>query len=86
MRESKLICTITDKDITGSEKLSSAKPRIAVGVILFDSDNNIALSHIGICKSFTVFHKKKTAPPNRDTNPKHQQKDFAQSFAVSALH
>ena len=43
----KHLITITDKDINGSEKLSSAKPRIAVGVILFDNDNNIALSYIG---------------------------------------
>jgi len=43
----KTLLTITDKDITGSDKLSSAKPRIAVGVVLFDSDNNIAVSHIG---------------------------------------
>ena len=44
----KQILTITDKDITGSEKLSTAEPRIAVGIVLFDDDNNIALSHIGI--------------------------------------
>ena len=42
----KTILTITDRDITGSGKLSAAKPRIAVGAVLFDSDNNIALQHI----------------------------------------
>ena len=42
----KLICNITDKDITGSDKLSSAKPRIAVGLVLLDDDGNVALSHI----------------------------------------
>ncbi|MCL2362938.1 MAG: NUDIX hydrolase [Defluviitaleaceae bacterium] len=44
----KHLLSITDKDITGSDKLSSAEPRIAVGIVLFDDDNNIALSHIGI--------------------------------------
>jgi serine/threonine-protein kinase len=44
----KQIISITDKDITGSNKLSAADPRIAVGIVLFDDDNNIALSHIGI--------------------------------------
>lgn len=39
----KQLLYITDKDITGSDKLSNAKPRIAVGVVLLDSDNNIAL-------------------------------------------
>ena len=39
----KQLITITDKDITGSDNLSSAKPRIAVGVVLFDSDKDIAL-------------------------------------------
>jgi len=43
----KHICTITDKEITGSDALSSATPRIAVGVVLFDDNNNIALSYIG---------------------------------------
>jgi len=42
----KKLITITDKDITGIEKRSSAKPRIAVGVVLFDADNHIALSYI----------------------------------------
>jgi len=42
----KTLLSITDKDINGSTKLSSAKPRIAVGVVLFDNDNNIAISHI----------------------------------------
>jgi len=44
----KNLLSLTDKDITGVECLSSVKPRTAVGVVLFDSDKNIALSHIGI--------------------------------------
>lgn len=43
----KHIRTITDKDITGSDKLSSAEPRIAVNAVLFDVDDNIALSYMG---------------------------------------
>ncbi len=43
----KHILTITDKDITGSDKISNAKPRIAVNAILFDADDKIALSYIG---------------------------------------
>ena len=44
----KQLISLTDKDISGSDKLSSAKPRIAVGIVLFDDQNNIALSNIGI--------------------------------------
>ena len=44
----KELLAITDKDVTGSDTLSSAKPRIAVGIVLFDDNKNIALSHIGI--------------------------------------
>ena len=44
----KLLITLTDKNITGSDGISSAKPRLAVGIVLFDDKNNIALSHIGI--------------------------------------
>jgi hypothetical protein len=36
----KHLLTVTDKDITGSEKLSAAKPRIAVNAVLFDIDGN----------------------------------------------
>ena len=43
----KHLLTITDKDITGSEKLSAAEPRIAVNAVLFDIDGNIALSYMG---------------------------------------
>ena len=43
----KHILTITDKDITGSDKLSAAEPRIAVNAVLFDTDNNIAISYMG---------------------------------------
>jgi len=43
----KHLLTITDKDITGSEKLSAAEPRIAVNAVLFDADGNIALSYMG---------------------------------------
>jgi len=41
------ILTITDKDITGSEALSSAAARLAVNAVLFDEDNRIALNHVG---------------------------------------
>ena len=50
----KTILSITDKDITGSSKLSPAKPRIAVGAVLFDCDNNIALSYIGNWGIYTL--------------------------------
>ena len=43
----KNLITLTDKDIIGSDKLSSAKPRIAVGIVLFDSEDNIALQYVG---------------------------------------
>lgn len=43
----KHILTITDKEITDSDKLSAAKPRIAVNAILFDADENIALCYMG---------------------------------------
>jgi len=42
------LLSITDKNIYGSDKLSANKPRIAVGIILFDENKNITLSHIGI--------------------------------------
>lgn len=42
----KHILTITDKDITGSDKLSDAEPRIAVNAVLFDEDGKIALSYM----------------------------------------
>ena len=42
----KTLLTITDKDIIGYGKLSAAKPRIAVGIVLFDKGNNIAISYI----------------------------------------
>ena len=42
----KHIITITDKDITGSDKLSSAKPRIAVNAVLLDEDGCIALAYM----------------------------------------
>ena len=43
----KHILTITDKEITSSDKLSTAHPRIAVNAILFDADENIALCYMG---------------------------------------
>ena len=42
----KHICTITDCDITGSDKLSSAAPRIAVNAVLFDENGDIAISYM----------------------------------------
>jgi 8-oxo-dGTP pyrophosphatase MutT (NUDIX family) len=47
VKKMKNLITITDKDITGIENVSTAKPRIAVGVVLFDSENKVALSLIG---------------------------------------
>jgi len=44
----KQLLSITDKDIYGSDELSANKPRVAVGLVLFDENKNIALSHIGI--------------------------------------
>ena len=43
----KHILTITDKEITGSDKLSTAQPRIAVNAVLFDADESIDLCYIG---------------------------------------
>lgn len=43
----KHLLTTTDKEITGSLKLSAQEPRIAVNAVLFDSDNNIAISYMG---------------------------------------
>ena len=37
-----LLC-ITDRDITGSDAVSNAVPRISVGVVLFDNESNVAL-------------------------------------------
>ncbi|MCL2405251.1 MAG: NUDIX hydrolase [Defluviitaleaceae bacterium] len=44
----KQLLSITDKDINGSDELSTRKPRVAVGIVLFDENKHIALSHIGI--------------------------------------
>jgi len=41
----KHLAAITDKDITGSDALSTTEPRIAVTAVLFDRDCNIALSY-----------------------------------------
>ena len=48
------IKTITDKDIAGSDELSAAEPRIAVNAVLFDKDENIALSYIGKYDLYTL--------------------------------
>ena len=50
----KLIMTITDKDITGSDQLSNAQPRIAVNAVLFDGEGNIALSYRGSNDYYTL--------------------------------
>jgi len=42
----KHILTSTDKDITGSDLLSHAKPRIAVNAILFNDEGKIALMYM----------------------------------------
>ena len=43
----KHLASITDKDITGGDALSTAKPRIAVNAMLLDNDGNIALCYYG---------------------------------------
>jgi len=50
----KHLATITDKDITGADGISTAEPRIAVDAILFNSNNDIALLHIGKYDTFTI--------------------------------
>ena len=50
----KHLATITDKDITGAETLSTATPRIAVDTVLFDDENNIALCHLGKFDFYTL--------------------------------
>ena len=42
----KHLATITDKDITGADGISTAEPHIAVNAVLFDQDNKIALCHL----------------------------------------
>ena len=43
----KHLATLTDKDISGAETLSTAKPRIAVNAVLLDDNGNIALCYYG---------------------------------------
>jgi 8-oxo-dGTP diphosphatase len=50
----KHILSITDKDITGSDKLSAAAPRIAVNAVLFDAEGNIALSYMEKYELYTL--------------------------------
>ena len=50
----KQLATITDKDITGADTLSTAKPRMAVDTVLFDDENNIALCHLGKFDFYTL--------------------------------
>ena len=50
----KILLNITDKDITGSEKLSSAKPRIAADAFLIDEHGDIALSYMGKHELYTL--------------------------------
>jgi len=50
----KHLATITDKDITGSNAICTAEPRIAVSTVLFDNDNNIALCYYGKFNLHTV--------------------------------
>ena len=50
----KHLLTITDQEITGSDRRSSAAPRIAVNAVLFDADNRIALSYIGKYDLYTL--------------------------------
>ncbi len=50
----KNLLTLTDKDITGSDKLSAAKPRIAVNAVLFDADGLIAVVYMGKYDLYTL--------------------------------
>ncbi|MCL1787648.1 MAG: NUDIX hydrolase [Defluviitaleaceae bacterium] len=50
----KHLATITDKDITGADGISTAEPRIAVDAILLNSNNHIALLHIGKYDTYTI--------------------------------
>jgi 8-oxo-dGTP diphosphatase len=50
----KHLLTITDREITGSDRQSSAAPRIAVNAVLFDADGRIALSYIGKYDLYTL--------------------------------
>jgi ADP-ribose pyrophosphatase len=50
----KHLCTITDKDITGSDKLSASAPRIAVNAIMFDADDRIAICYMGKYDLYTL--------------------------------
>ena len=52
--EMKTIISLTDKDINGSEELSSKTPRLAVGVVLFDDLHNIALQYTGINDGYSL--------------------------------
>ena len=42
----KHLLSLSDKDITGSDALSSAEPRIAVNAILFNNEDKIALIYM----------------------------------------
>ena len=50
----KHLATITDKDITGLDAISTAEPRTGVSAVLFDRDNNIALQHLSNCGLYTL--------------------------------
>jgi len=50
----KQLIRLIDKDICGSDGLSDAKVRTAVGLVLFDDDKRIAVQHIGIWDLFTL--------------------------------
>jgi 8-oxo-dGTP pyrophosphatase MutT (NUDIX family) len=50
----KHLATITDKNITGADGLSTATPRIAVDTVLFDGEGNIALCHWGKSDFYSI--------------------------------
>ena len=50
----KHLATITDKNITGSDAISTAEPRIAVTAVLLDQDNNIALQYLSNYGVYTL--------------------------------
>ena len=50
----KHLATITDLDITGAGGISTAEPRVAVDAIMLNSNNQIALLHLGKYDIYTI--------------------------------
>ena len=50
----KHLLTITDRDITGTDKLSNRPPRIAVSAILFDESGEIAVTYMSKFSLYSI--------------------------------